>query len=118
MSKFLLKNGFKWRDPKELDWNKHINISSKGFIPKVGLQYRKELRELHNDYPLAPYKIEVKREMLSDYRLKIFDLYNVLISNVRKLVLNCFDKEKYVICYEILQLYLRLELKLKKYIVY
>ena len=57
--------------------------------------------------------------MLSEYQLKIADLYNIPIGNVKKLVPNFFDKEKYVIHYENLQLYLRLGLKLqKKYIVY
>ena len=33
--------------------------------------------------------------MLSDYQLKIADLYNISIGNVKKLVPNFFDKEKY-----------------------
>ena len=37
---------------------------------------------------------------------------------LKKLVPNFFDKEIYVIHYENLQLYLRLGLKLKKYVVY
>ena len=52
--------------------------------------------------------------MLTDFQLKIADLYNFSIDNVRKSVPNFFDKEKYVIQYENLQLYLRLGLKLKK----
>ena len=76
-----------------------------------------KLKELHNDYPLAPEKIEIKREMLSDYQLKTADLYNIPIDNVKKLVPNVSDKEKYVIHYENLLIYLRLRLKLKKYIV-
>ena len=52
--------------------------------------------------------------MLPDYQLKIADLYNIPIGNVKKLVPNYFDKEKYVIHYKNLQLYLRLGLKLKK----
>ena len=48
--------------------------------------------------------------MLSDYQLKIADLYNINIGNVKKLVPNFFDKEKYVLHYE----NLRLGLKLKK----
>ena len=56
--------------------------------------------------------------MLSDYRLKIAHLYNISICNVKKFAPNFFDKEKYIIHYENLQLYLRLELKLKQYIVY
>ena len=52
--------------------------------------------------------------MLSEYQLKIADLYNIPISNAEKLVPNFFDKEKYVIHYKNLKLYLRLGLKLKK----
>ena len=115
MYKFLPTSGFKWIDPKEFDLDKYSSNSSKWcFLQEVDLEYPKELRELHNDYPLAPDKIEIKRELLSDYQLKIADRYNIPIGNVKKLVPNFFDKEKYVIHYENLQLYLRLGLKLKK----
>ena len=98
--------------------NKYNSNSSKGCVVEADLEYPKELQELHNDYHLAPDKIEIKREMLSEYQLKIADLHNVPIGNVKKLVPNLFDKEKYVIHYENLQLYLRLGLTLKKYIAY
>ena len=54
--------------------------------------------------------------MLSDHQLKIADLYNTPLDNVKELVPN--DKEKYVIHYENQQLYLRLGLKLKTYVVH
>ena len=38
--------------------------------------------------------------MLSDYQLKIADIYNILINNVKKLVPNFFDKEKQVNYFE------------------
>ena len=41
--------------------------------------------------------------MLSDYQLQIADLYNIPIGNVKKLVPNLFDKEKYVTGFENLQ---------------
>ena len=44
-----------------------------------------ELRESHNDYPLAPNKIEIKGEMLSEYQLKIAHFYNIPIGNVKKI---------------------------------
>ena len=37
--------------------------------------------------------------MLSEYQLNIADLYSILISNVKELVPNLFDKEKYVFQY-------------------
>ena len=52
--------------------------------------------------------------MLSDYQLTIADLYNIPIDNVKKLVPSFFNKERNVIHYENLKLYLRLGLKLKK----
>ena len=56
--------------------------------------------------------------MLSHYQLEIADLYNIPITNVKKSVHSFFDKEKYVLHYKNLQLYLRLGLKQKKYIAY
>ena len=58
---------------------------------QADLEYPKELRELHNDYPLAPDKMKIKREMLCDYQLKIANLYNISIG--KKLLPNFFDKE-------------------------
>ena len=69
MSKFLAISGFKWIDPKEFGLNKYSGISFKGCVLEVDLEYHGELRELHNDYPLVPYKIEIKREILSGYQL-------------------------------------------------
>ena len=114
MSKFLPISGFKWIDPKELDLNRYTSNSSKGCVLEVDLEYPKELRELRNDYSLALDKIEIKREMLSEYQLKFADLYNIPVGNVKKLVPTLFDKEKYVMHYENFQLYLRLGLILKK----
>ena len=44
--------------------------------------------------------------MLSNYQLKIVDLYNIPIGNAKKLVPNFFDKEKYALYHENLQFYL------------
>ena len=100
-------------DPKECDLNKYSSSNSKEYAFEVDLEYPKDLQELHN-YPLAPNKIEVKREMLSAHQLKIAYLYNISIGNVKGLVSNFFDKEKYVLHSENLQLCLRLGLQLKK----
>ena len=48
----------------------------------------------------------------------ISGFHNIPIGSVKKLVCNFFDKEKNALHYENLQVYLRLGLKLKKYIVY
>ena len=114
MSKFLPTSAFKWIHPKEFDLSNYISNSSKGCVLEVDPEYPKELQELHNEYPLPLDEIEIKRKTLSEYQLKIGDLYNILIGNVKTIVPNFFHKEKYVIHYENLQLYLRAGLKLKK----
>ena len=64
MSKFLPTRGFKPIDLKEFDLNKYTSNKSKGRVLEVDLEYSKELWELQNDYPLAPDKIEIKREIV------------------------------------------------------
>ena len=85
MSKCLPTGGFKLIYPKEFDMNNYTRNSSKGCVLEVDLDNPKELRELH-----------------------------ISAGNVKKLVSNFFEKEKYVLQYESLQLYLRIQLKLKK----
>ena len=109
--------GFKWVEFKEFDSNKCSSNILKGCVLEVDFECPKELGELHNYYPLAPDKIETKKEMLSKYQLNIADFYHSPIGNVKKLVPNFLDKEKYILHYENFQLHLGLGLKLKKYIV-
>ena len=82
-----------------------------GCVVEVDLEYLKELRELHSDFPLAPDKIEIKKDMLSKYQSMISNFNNIPIDNVKELMPNVFDNEKYVLYYENLQVYLRLGLK-------
>ena len=51
----------RWLDPKEFVSNKYSSNSSKGYVLEADLEYPKELRKLHNDYPLAPDKIDIKK---------------------------------------------------------
>ena len=86
MSKFLPISGFKWIDSKEFDLNKYTSNGSKRCVLEVGVEYLKKLQELHNDHPLAPHKIEIKGEMVSEYQLKIAGLYNIPIGNGKNVV--------------------------------
>ena len=62
MPSFFATSGFKWIDHKKFDLNKYNN-NNMGCVLKVDLKYPKELQELQNDYPLAPDKTEIKREI-------------------------------------------------------
>ena len=62
----LSLNFFQWvnsngKNPKEFEMNKYTCNSSKCCVLEVDFEYHKELRKLHDDYPLAPNKIEIKK---------------------------------------------------------
>ena len=61
MPKVLPTSDFKWLDPREFDL-KYTSNSSNGYVLEVDIEYPKELKELCNDYPLAPEKIEIKEK--------------------------------------------------------
>ena len=67
---------------------------------------------MHNDDPLAPEKLEITYDMLSDYCKKIADKYGIKVGGVKKLVPTLDNKTKYVVHYRNLQLYLSLGIKL------
>ena len=115
MSQKLPTGDFRWvPSPEYINLDSYDENSAKGLILEVDLEYPKELHSLHNDYPLAPEKITVGEEMLSDYCQRIQAREGIKIGQVEKLIPNLRDKEKYVLHYRNLQLYLSLGLKLKK----
>ena len=117
MSQNLPTGNFKWLTQKQIEkinLDKYTENSEKGLILEVDLEYPKELHDLHNDYPLGPEKIKVAKDMLSDYCKKIADKFNISSGLVHKLIPTLNDKEKYILHYRNLQLYLSLGLKLKK----
>ena len=73
ISKSLPTSGFKQIDPKNFDLTKHYNNCSKGCVSEVDLKYSKGFVRLYNYYPLALDKKEIKKEMLSNYDLKVVD---------------------------------------------
>ena len=72
------------------------------------------MHNIHIDYPLAPEKINIPKEWLSDYCLKIANVHNITTGTIKKLVPNLMNKNNYVIHYRILQQRLELGMKLKK----
>ena len=111
MSQNLPTGGFKWLSPNEIDLRKE---TKKGYILEVDLEYPEHLHESHNDYPLAPEKVEVKEHMLSDYSKKIKSEFNIKVGGISKLVPNLKPKKNYVAHYKNLQQYLDLGLKATK----
>ena len=75
--------------------------SDVGYILEVDLKYIDELHELHNDYPLAPEKLAVTSDILSNYCKRVADKYDIKVGNVKKLIPNLANKTKYVLHYRI-----------------
>ena len=117
MSQYLPTGNFKWMTDKEIskiDLAKYKENGKKGLILEVDLEYPIELHDLHNDYPVAPEKLNVSNNMFSEYCKKIVEKYNISIGLVRKLIPMLKDKKEYVLHYRNLQLYMTLGLKVKK----
>ena len=74
MVQYLPYGGFKWLTNKEvnyIDFSLIKENSSIGYILEVDVEYRSELHDLHNDYPLALEKLKVTSDMLSKYSLTL-----------------------------------------------
>ena len=85
MSEYLPYEGFKWL--KNVDKFDVMSINEKspiGYFLEVDLEYSDKLHELHNDFPLAPEKLAVSNDMLSNYCKKITDKYEIKIGDVKK----------------------------------
>ena len=78
--------------------------SSIGYILEVDLGYTDELHDLYHDYPLAPEKLKINHDMLSNYCKNIGNYYGLKIGNVNTLVPNLGNKSKYILHYRNLQL--------------
>ncbi len=112
MSQPLPVGDFQWVEDCG-DITKHPADSPEGYILEVDLEYPKELHEAHNAYPLAPERMKVPKEWMSDYQHSLLG-GGAAPTEVEKLVPNLRDKERYVLHYRNLQLYLSLGMRLKK----
>ena len=117
MSQYLPISSFK--SVKNIDEieEKLMKIKSNsltGYVLEADLECPKELHDMFNDYPLAPEKVNIQKEWLSNYCSKIANEHNITTGTVNKLVPNLMDKNSQVIYYRILQLYLKLGMKFKK----
>ena len=67
MSQHLQYSGFNWLNQEKISdfcLNSLSENSSIGHILEANLECPSELHDLHNDYPLAPEKLEISQNML------------------------------------------------------
>ena len=118
LCKRLPVGGFRWLQSEEVT---QMNIETMpdegdiGYIMEVDLQYPKTKHWEHSGFPLAPVKKKIKLDELSPYNKQIQNSSGTkkLFTNAEKLVQTLEDKDRYVVHYRVLKLYLRLGMKLK-----
>ena len=94
MRQYLPISKFKWVKNIHKIKQKLMDIknnSSTGYLLEVDLEYPKKLHDIQNDYPLALEKINIPKEWLSKYCLKITSVYNITTETVKKLVPNLMN---------------------------
>ena len=92
--------------------------SRHGYVLEVDLAYPAELHDAHNDYPLAPEHLSVRRDMLSPFQIELIAKLGMKPPNgsdrAKKLIPNLYDKKNYVVHYRNLKFYLENGLVLTK----
>ena len=102
-------------DLPNIKWEEQEEDQEYGYIVKCDLENPKELHDEQNDFPLAPERLAVKEEWLSEKQLAIKAQYNLPRSDyTSKLIPNLLDKKEYVVDYRNLKFYLSHGLKLGK----
>ena len=83
-----------------------------GYILEIDLEYPDYLHELHNDYSLAPEKLETSQDVFKNYCSSFPNKYDIKIGSVSKLFSNLLYESNYVLHYKHLLMYLLLRMKL------
>ena len=117
MMDFLPCGDFKWEHPIDADLISKILSqpadADEGYILECDLFYPESVHDLHEDYPLAPERKVVPYRYLSPYARALCDRHGLKGSTgTPKLLATLEDKERYVLHYRNLQLYLELGMQL------
>ena len=116
MSQYLPTSGFRWvDDSQQLAKNiaEQPADDTEGFIPEVDREYPADIHNAHKAYPLVPERMVVQKKCMSEYQLNLLGV-GVAPTEVEKLVPNLHNKDRYVLHYQNLQLYMSLGMRLAK----
>jgi hypothetical protein len=111
MCKYLPTSEFEWINVEDIPNFENVPADSDyGYILEADLEYPEHLHDAHNCYPLAADHLIITRDMLSTYQQELYPKF----ANIKKLVPNLMDKNKYVCHYENLKLYTSLGMVVKR----
>jgi hypothetical protein len=112
---------FQWVDADNfdtvIDEIKMNESSDVGYICEVDLIYPDHLHDVHNDYPMAPEKLSVETEWLSEYQKALcikLEQAGLKRYKTDKLIPNLMNKERYVVHERNLKFYLEKGMVLSK----
>lgn len=117
MSQSLPVSDFRWLDESEI---KHIDVQNiaedcdEDYVIECDFAYPEHLHNRHSDLPLAAEKSAITSDMLSPYSRQLYEHIHgdVDFKPATKLLTTLRDKDRYILHYRNLQLYLKLGLQL------
>ena len=109
---------YQWLTTEEfaqIDWCAQSDDQEYGYSVECDLDYPPELHDAHNDYPLAPERIQVNYSCISEQQVEIARSYGITRScTTTKLMPNLMNKRYYFCDYLLLKFYIEHGLILKK----
>jgi hypothetical protein len=117
MSQNLPDGHFEWLDESQwsqIDWLAQSKDQFFGYIVECDLDYPDHLHDAHSDYPLAPERMTVETELLSEAQVEIGGKYEKTSVKTPKLIPNLFPKRNYACHYMNLKFYLEHGMELAK----
>ena len=117
MMQYLPYGGFRWAKVSDKNINIILNKrdnSLHGYFLEVDIHCPDELHDEQNDFPMAPEKIKVAKEMLSPSQIEMIEQHKLKVGTTKKLVPNFFSKKNYIVHYRNLKYYLANGWKLTK----
>ena len=110
MSQTMPTGEFAWMEENEyrdIDWRTQVDDQESGYFVECDLAYPQELHDTHNDYPLAPERLNIEAEMLSGAQVELHTHYSFNRgTGSKKLIPNLLPKTKYLCHYRNLKFYL------------
>ena len=100
------------------DFMSVLDDTTEGYILEVDLEYPEEIHDMHSDYPFRPESLVVNPKDLPPFTVSLETKLSIKTNGgCRKLTGTLRSKERYALHYHNLKLYVKLGMKVKKFII-